>query len=244
MVYNVTEISASPCSPLMEQSNVYNTINFAFNYQDPNNTTAMYTVVNQFVCPSDYCDPLPALGGQTNYMADMGSGIVWQEHRPQRRHAEPQRRFLRRQRHPVRIDHRRVVQHRVFSERVMADGNNAIVSPVSDVFFSPLAPTTPDQAYQRARQWTSGTSGTSSPCSWAPRGFAVSTSSLMFWPELGASAGSSCRFAAVMPPSSRHPGGVNLLLGNGSVRFAKDSINLASLACAGHNLRRRNHRRR
>ncbi len=38
----------------------------------------MYTVVNQFVCPSDYSDPLPTLGGQTNYMADMGSGIVWQ----------------------------------------------------------------------------------------------------------------------------------------------------------------------
>jgi hypothetical protein len=31
-----------------------------------------------------------------------------------------------------------------FSERVLADGNNAIVSPIADVFFSPAAPTTPD----------------------------------------------------------------------------------------------------
>ncbi len=33
----------------------------------------------------------------------------------------------------------------------MADGNNAIISPISDVFFSPLAPTTPDQAYQQCQ---------------------------------------------------------------------------------------------
>ena len=33
-----------------------------------------------------------------------------------------------------------------FSERVMADGSNAIVSPRSDVFFSPAAPTTIDDA--------------------------------------------------------------------------------------------------
>src|SRR3974390_2519297 len=79
MVFNVTELSAlSQVLPLMELTPVYNSINLSFNYQDPTNTTVMFTVVNGFVCPSDLSDPLPALGGQTNYMADMGSGIVWQ----------------------------------------------------------------------------------------------------------------------------------------------------------------------
>ena len=39
----------------------------------------------------------------------------------------------------------------------------------------------------------------------------------------------SCGFfsylRAVMPPSSRHPGGVNVLMGDGSVRFVKDTVN-------------------
>ena len=31
---------------------------------------------------------------------------------------------------------------------------------------------------------------------------------------------------AVMPPSSRHAGGVNMLMGDGSVKFVKDSVSL------------------
>ena len=89
--------------PYLEQTNVYNAINFDFSYQDPTNTTAMMTVVNGFICPSDLPDPIPSLGGQTNYMANMGSGIVWQcGDRPERRPADAQRGLLRQQRHHVR----------------------------------------------------------------------------------------------------------------------------------------------
>ena len=38
-----------------------------------------------------------------------------------------------------------------FSERVLADGNNAIVSPIADVFFSPGSPLTPDDALQQCQ---------------------------------------------------------------------------------------------
>jgi prepilin-type processing-associated H-X9-DG protein len=30
-----------------------------------------------------------------------------------------------------------------------------------------------------------------------------------------------------MPPSSRHPGGVNTLFGDGAVKFVKDPVNIA-----------------
>src|SRR5437899_3556417 len=41
MVFNTTELSAlSQVLPFLEQSSVYNSINAAFSYQDPNNATA------------------------------------------------------------------------------------------------------------------------------------------------------------------------------------------------------------
>ena len=47
----------------------------------------------------------------------------------------------------------------------------------------------------------------------------------------------SCGFLpvlrAVMPASSRHPGGVNLLLGDGSVRFVRDTISIGTWQALG-----------
>ena len=223
-----TEISAlAMLLPLMEQTNVFNTINFDFNYQDPNNTTAMYTVISQFVCPSDYSDPLPTLGGQTNYMADMGSGIVWQASvngnaaLPSPNgvfHGDSATKFA------AITDG--LSNTGFFSERVMADGNNAVVSPISDVFFSPLAPTTPDQAYQECQAVDIMNLQNQFPLFMG----APWLCGQHIFTHVSGPNSRSCGFflslRAVMPPSSRHPGGVNLLLGDGSVRFTKDSINL------------------
>ena len=198
MVFNVTELSAlTMLLPFMEQANVYNSINFAFNYSDPNNTTAMYTVVNGFVCPSDYSDPLPALGGQTNYMADMGSGIVWQAPvGPNMGMPVPNGVFHGDTSTKFAAITDGLSNTGFFSERVMADGNNAIVSPISDVFFSPLAPTTPDDAYSHVPG--RGHLGPAQPvpaCSWVLPGSAASTSSLMFRGRTRGPAASSSRSA-------------------------------------------------
>ena len=153
MVFNVTELSAlTQILPMLEQTSVYNSINFSFSYQDLPNTTAMYTVVSSFVCPSDKSDPLPALGGQTNYMADMGSGIVWQAPiGPNMGMPAPNGVFHGDSATTFAAITDGLSNTAFFSERVMADGNNAIVSPKSDVFFAPGAPATVDDAYQQCQ---------------------------------------------------------------------------------------------
>jgi prepilin-type N-terminal cleavage/methylation domain-containing protein/prepilin-type processing-associated H-X9-DG protein len=235
MVFNVTELSAlSQVLPLLEQTAVYNSINFAFNYQDPTNTTVMNTVVNGFVCPSDLSDPLPALGAQTNYMADMGSGIVWQAsvgpnvNMPAPNgvfHGDSATRFA------AITDG--LSNTGFFSERVMADGNNAIVTPVSDVFFSPGAPTTPDDAYQQCQAVNIYDLNNQFPLFMG----APWLCGQHIFTHVSGPNSRSCGFflslRAVMPPSSRHPGGVNTLMGDGSVRFIKESINLPTWRALG-----------
>ena len=226
MVFNVTELSAlTMLLPFMEQGNVYNTVNFDFNYSDPNNATAMYTVISGFVCPSDTSDPLPALGGQTNYMADMGSGIIWQAPvGPNMGMPAPNGVFHGDTSTKFAAITDGLSNTGLFSERVMADGNNAVVSPVSDVFFSPLAPTTPDDAYTMCQAVDISDLKNQFPLFMG----APWLCGQHIFTHVSGPNSRSCGFflslRAVMPPSSKHPGGVNLLLADGSVRFIKDSI--------------------
>jgi prepilin-type processing-associated H-X9-DG protein len=235
MVFNMTELSAlSMLLPMMEQTNAYNSINFNFTYDNPNNTTAMFTVVSGFVCPSDQSNPLPALGGQTNYMADMGSGIVWQESVGGNAglpipngifHGNSATRFA------AITDG--LSNTGMFSERVLADGNTSQVSPVADVFFSPLAPTTVDDAYQMCQAVDITNLQNQFPLFMGAPWLAGQH----IFQHIAAPNGRSCGFfvalRASMPPSSFHPGGVNLLLADGSVRFVKNTVSLPAWRALG-----------
>jgi prepilin-type N-terminal cleavage/methylation domain-containing protein/prepilin-type processing-associated H-X9-DG protein len=238
MVYNAvnsTELSAlSNILPYLEQSNVYSTINFDFSYQDPTNVTAMNTVINGFICPSDLADPIPSLGGQTNYMANMGSGIVWQwASGPNVGMPQPNGVFYGDSATTFAAITDGLSNTAFFSERVLADGNNSIVSPIADVFFSPGFPMTPDDAMQQCLAVNIYDLANQFPLFMGAPWLNGQHVYLHVTTPNTRSCGFFIALRAVMPCSSRHPGGVNVLFGDGSVKFIKDAVSLQTWRALG-----------
>jgi prepilin-type N-terminal cleavage/methylation domain-containing protein/prepilin-type processing-associated H-X9-DG protein len=235
LVYPTTEFSAlSMLLPQLEKPMLFNSLNFAFPYDDVSNTTVQMTVVDTFVCPSDLRNPLIARGAPTNYMADMGSWIVWQSATgPNAGLPGPNGAFYGNSATRLADIIDGTSNTGMFSERVLADGNNAVVSPISDVFFSPAAPTTLDQAVQQCQAVDITNLANQFPLFMGAPWDNGQHIFLHCTPPNSRSCGFFTALRAVMPPSSRHPGGVNLLLGDGSVRFTKDSINLTTWRALG-----------
>jgi prepilin-type N-terminal cleavage/methylation domain-containing protein/prepilin-type processing-associated H-X9-DG protein len=235
LVYPTTEFSAlSQALPQLEQSASFNALNFSLPYGDPSNDTVRLTTVSSFICPSDYPNPIPSRGGQTNYMADMGSWIVWQASTgPNVNLSPPNGVFYGNSSTRLAEISDGLSNTAIFSERVLADGSNAIVSPIADVFFSPAAPTTLDEAAQACQAVDINNLSNQFPLFMGAPWINGQHIFLHATPPNSRSCGFFISLRAVMPPSSRHPGGVNLALGDGSVRFIKDSINLATWRALG-----------
>ena len=235
LAYGVTSFSAlTHMLSSMEQTNVYNSINFDFVNSDPTNSTALVTRINTFICPSDVADPHPEYGGQTNYMASMGSWIVWMSATgPNAGMAPPNGVFYGNSATRFADVSDGLSNTAFYSERILADFTTGIVSPIADVFFSPAAPTTNPQATQLCQAIN-----IYDPASQFPlfMGAPWINGQHVFISVTGPNTRSCGFFAALracMPPSSRHPGGVNLLMGDGSVRFVKDTTNIGTWQALG-----------
>jgi prepilin-type N-terminal cleavage/methylation domain-containing protein/prepilin-type processing-associated H-X9-DG protein len=63
--------------PFLEQSNVYNLINFNVAYNNAANATAMATAIKTFICPSDTPGTIPSQWAPNNYRVNQGSNLLW-----------------------------------------------------------------------------------------------------------------------------------------------------------------------
>ena len=233
-----TTASFSPLArflPFVEQANMGNSLNFNMAYNDPSNTTVLNTSLGIFRCPSD-ATPVPAAyGGGTNYRSNEGTSLVmWygvtDTAGVNATMPPPNGLFFASLQVRIADITDGTSNTAAFSEHVVGDFDQTVATDKSDTFEPGTYPAVPDDAYAQCRAanignialqgysyvgapWTYGYHSTSSYWHSAP----PNARSCMFPPS-----------RIMTTANSRHPGGVNVGLADGSVRFIKDTVNLAA----------------
>jgi prepilin-type N-terminal cleavage/methylation domain-containing protein/prepilin-type processing-associated H-X9-DG protein len=232
----------------MEQNNVFNALNFSLSSYDPSNVTGAAATINSFLCPSDagWVVPpgliLPGYpSGAVSYRGNEGTSVaMWygtDDTSNVNNGIVPAPNGLFHSDNLIRIADITdgTSNTAAFSEHLIGDFSNSIATDASDTFEPGTHPLTSDDAYQQclgsvitnlAQQ---GYSNVGAPWTY---GYHSTTS---YW-HSGPPNSRSCMF----PPSristtanSRHPGGVNVSMADGSVRFIKNTVNLPTWRALG-----------
>jgi prepilin-type N-terminal cleavage/methylation domain-containing protein/prepilin-type processing-associated H-X9-DG protein len=225
--------------PYIEQGNLYRGINLALPLGDPSNTPAVNTPVNIFLCPSDRENPMPSLGGATNYNGNAGNWVVFVVARGLNDTApRPNGLFYTGSKGLTFASVTDGTSNTaLYSERVLGDGNMGQVSPLEDTFNGPNgAPGQPNSA-DDAYAWCQSVDVTNPANQFpifmgAPWGHGQHNYQHILPPN-GRSCGWLASLRAAMTASSRHTNGVNLVLCDGSVRYVSNSVNLLAWRALG-----------
>ncbi len=226
--------------PFMEQSAIHKLINYNVSYNDALNDQARLTTVSSYVCPSDI-DRMPQeLGGRTNYYSNHGTGVVWGL--PSKDSGgtnfgmpTPNGVFFRNSFLRIAKLKDGASNTAAFSERILGDGSNAFASPESDTFKPGTYPTNADEALRDCLAIDpndlskQGVSDVGAP--WL-RPYHSTTAYFHSAPPNTR----SCMYPPgriMTTAGSRHPGLVNLVLCDGSVRTVNDSVNVATWRALG-----------
>lgn len=239
---NFNEWSAiSQLLPYFDQANLYNQINFSNGISansscapDSTNQIPVFTELPALRCPTDPQRNTSGVGGATNYMVNKGSGLIWLGPTGPNAGFPEQNGVMYYQ---SKISFADIIDGSSntasFSERCLTDSNLAHVDPVADVFFSPAAPMTQDEAVSIC-----AAVDINSPASQFPlfMGAPWAHGQHCYLHSSGPNT-RSCGFfvalRAVMPPSSKHVGGVHLQMADGSVRFTSNSVDLTVWRAVG-----------
>jgi prepilin-type N-terminal cleavage/methylation domain-containing protein len=220
--------------PYFDQANLYSRINFNVYYDNTLNDAARLVEIPMMRCPSDLQNPLPATGGAINYMMNKGNQIIWQDPTGTNVGYAPQNGVMYYQ---SRIRIRDIIDGTtntaMMGERNVADGNNGLSTPASDVYISMAAPTTQDEAITICNAVDTTNLANQFPIFMgAPWMHGQHTYTHVNTPNTR-----SCGFLATlrqtMPATSRHTGGAHSLLSDGSCRFVSDSVDLKTWRAVG-----------
>ena len=212
--------------PQLDQTPLFKKIDFKKVITDPGNTAAGLVELPQFRCPSDLQNPLPASGGATNYNPNKGTSVLWND---------PAGDGVMFWSSSTRIADVKdgTSQTAIFSERNVTDGSNGISTPDADTYLSAGNPLTLDQAVQMCAAVNITNLANQFPqfmgAPWMDGKHA--------YQHIGPPNSRSCGFQpaskAAMTASSRHAGGVHVLMGDGAVRFANSNIGIATWRALG-----------
>ncbi len=225
----------------LEQTALFNAINFDLGWALTVNATARSTEVNVFLCPSDPQSRVPAGWAGVNYRANEGANIVFGSgplSDPGNVNAsmgQPNGMFFANEANNLRDARDGTSNTALFSEHLKGDYSNAVSTADADTYWPQTNPATADEAmaqcrainildltYQRVSDvgapWIYGYHSTTHYYHSAP----PNHRSCMFPPN-----------RIMTTANSAHPGGVNVLIGDGSVRFVKSTVDLAAWRSLG-----------
>ncbi len=219
--------------PFIEQTPLYNQVDFNTSWNSATNVKALATSVPGFNCPSQPTVSLPAGWASTNYRANQGSQLLYRQ--PPTVTSDPN--YGMPAPNGVFVSDRSLKfaeildgtsQTAAFSEHPLADFNNAMVSKF-DTFRPGTTPNTVDEAYQQCMSIDT-------------KNLALQGSSDVGAPWLQAYH-STTQYFHVMPPNSRscmfppgriatmaasyHTGGVIVAMCDGSVDFVSSQVDIA-----------------
>ena len=224
----------------VEQGTVFNTLNFSLAWADGANSTGVATTINNFLCPTDSKGQVPATLGGTNYRANEGTSLaMWygpsDASNVNATMPPPNGLSFALTLLTVADISDGTSNTAAFGEHVFGDFSQSLSTEIGDTYQPGTYPATADDAVTQCRAIDitnltyQGYSNSGAP--WA-YGYHSTTS---YW-HSGPPNSRSCMF----PPSrimttanSKHSGGVNLGLADGSVRFIKNSVSIATWRALG-----------